>query len=153
MHIYLIRHAHAEDGAKDALRPLSKKGLKQIRAVGRWLRKAEILEADEFWHSPLVRARDTAELLAEQVQSDATLVEVSGLKPTDDPQAIARRLGDLRRPVALVGHDPHLSALASLLVTGKVEPVRFRLRKCAVLRLERSSGGWIVQWQVSPDLL
>ena len=75
--------------------------------------------------------------------------------PVDDVRwalgRVRERYGDL--PVALVGHDPHLSALASLLVTGKVEPVRFRLRKCAVLRLERSSGGWIVQWQVSPDLL
>lgn len=153
MHVYLIRHAHAEDGKLDAARPLSAKGRKQIRQLARLLRAAGAIEAAEWWHSPLVRARDTAELFAQQLGHDAPRMEVSGLKPDDDPTLVARKLGDARKPVVVVGHDPHLSALASLLVVGKAEPARFRLKKCAVLRLERSSGGWTVRWQVSPELV
>jgi len=52
-----------------------------------------------------------------------------------------------------VGHEPHLSGLASLLVTGKAEPSRFLLKKCAMLRLDREGGGWTVRWQVSPEVL
>ena len=56
-------------------------------------------------------------------------------------------------PVAIVGHDPHLSALASLLVTGCAEPTNFVLKKCAVLRLDRTGNGWSVRWQISPEIV
>jgi phosphohistidine phosphatase len=153
VHVYLIRHAHADEGPNDAARPLSVKGRAQVRRVARLLREAKAVEATEFWHSPLVRSRDTAALLAKQLKIKAPLREVSGLKHEDDPEIVARKLGDARRPVAVVGHDPHLSALASLMVVGRAEPPRFRLKKCAVLRLDRTSGGWTVRWQVSPELL
>lgn len=153
MHVYLIRHAHAEDGSRDALRPLSSKGHRQIRAMGRWLGKARAIEAEEFWHSPLRRAAETAALLARRMKAKVPLLEVSGLKPQDDPDVILRRLKHTEVPVAIVGHDPHLSALASLLVTGSAEPPRFRLKKCAVIRLDLSGAGWWVRWQISPELL
>lgn len=153
VHVYLIRHAHAEDGKNDTARPLSRKGRAQIRRVGRFLRDAKAVEAAEFWHSPLVRSRETAELLARQLKSPAPLREVSGLKPEDDPEIVVAKLGDARRPVAVIGHDPHLSALASLMVIGCGEPSRFKLKKCAVLRLDRINGGWTVRWHVSPELL
>lgn len=153
MHIYLIRHAHAEDGPDDALRPLSKKGLRQIRSMGRFLRENEAVEAKVVWHSPLLRAVETAERLTKRLKSPAKLNQMSGLRPQDDPHLIARKLGDLHSPVAVIGHDPHLSALASLLVYGHAEPPRFVLKKCGVIRLDRSSRGWAVRWQVSPELL
>lgn len=153
MHVYLIRHAHADDGKNDAARPLSDKGRGQIRRIAQFLRAAKAVEATEFWHSPLVRSRETAEALARQLKRAAPLREVSGLKPDDDPELVAAKLGDARRPVAVIGHDPHLSALASLLVAGRGDPVRFRLKKCAILRLDRVNGGWTVRWQISPELL
>lgn len=153
MHVYLIRHAHAEDGKNDAARPLSAKGRAQIRRIGRLLREAKAIEATEFWHSPLVRSRDTAALLARQLKNPNPLVEVSGLKHEDDPTIMACKLGDARHPVAVVGHEPHLSALASLMVIGKAAPPRFKLKKCSALRLDRSSGGWTVRWHISPELV
>lgn len=152
MHVILIRHAHAEDGENDAARPLSRKGVRQARALGRLLRDAEAFEAEEVWHSPLVRARQTAVLLAKRLDTEAPLREVGGLRPSDDPAATARRVGDARQPLAIVGHDPHLSELATLLVTGKAAPLRFKLKKGAALRLDRVAGGWVVRWLVTPDL-
>lgn len=151
MHLYLIRHAHAEDGKDDDARPLSAKGVKQIRRIGKALRAAGAFAAKEVWHSPLVRSRDTAVLLRDRLESPAKLIEVAGLRHEDDPQLMARKLGDLRRPVAVVGHDPHLSALATLLVCGAGRPSRFVLKKCSVLRLDRVNGGWSVRWLVSPE--
>lgn len=152
MHVYLIRHAHAEDGVHDDVRPLSAKGRRQIREIARWLRHAKAFDAEEIWHSPLERSRDTATRLVAELKLTAKVQEASGLRPEDDPALTARRLRDARRVIAIVGHDPHLSALASLLVAGKEEPARFRLKKCAVLRLDRGSV-WTVRWQISPELL
>lgn len=153
MHVFLIRHAHAEDGERDAIRPLSRKGLRQIRAISRFLNEHDALDANEIWHSPLERARDTATLLAQKLRLKAKLLEKPGLKPQDDPQAIVRRLRQVTQPVAVVGHDPHLSAVASLLVAGYAVPSHFVLKKCAVLRLDRSGSEWSVRWQISPEII
>jgi phosphohistidine phosphatase len=152
MPIYLIRHAHAIDGKDDAARPLSKKGRAQIRTLARFLRRNAGLETHEFWHSPLVRSVDTARLLAKGLQVRATFTLVSGLLHDDDPAVLAKKLGQQRQSVALVGHEPHLSALASLLVGGRAKPPLFLLKKCAVLALEKDGRRWTVRWQVSPEL-
>ena len=153
MEIYLIRHAHSPDGEVDAVRPVSRKGRAQIRRVGRFLRRSGALQTREFWHSPLVRAVETAEGLVKRLKIRGKLVRVEGLLHDDDPAIMAKRLDKARHPVAVVGHEPHLSALASLLLTGRPRPPRVELRKCAVLALARSDGRWVVSWQVSPELL
>lgn len=153
MHLYLIRHAHALDGNDDALRALSPKGRRQIRALGRLLRETGAFEAEEIWHSPLRRGEETALLLAKRLKSEARLSAVGGLRPGDAANSILKRLNDLRHPVAVIGHEPHLSALASLLVVGKATPPRFVLKKCAALRLDRVDGIWAVRWHVSPELV
>src|SRR4051812_14235134 len=149
MEIYLIRHAHALDGKNDAARPLSKKGRKQIRTVGRFLRRSGALHAREFCHSPLVRSVDTAKPLVERLSIRGKSTLVPGLLHEDTPAIMARRLNQVRRPVAVVGHEPHLSALASLLVTGHAQPAIFTLKKCAVLALEKHGKSWTARWQVS----
>lgn len=153
MHLYLVRHAHAVDGADDAERPLSGKGLAQIRDVGRLLRTAEAVDMQQVWHSPLLRAQDTAVRLVKTLQVEVELLCVNGLRPGDEPELIARRLRNAGKPVMVVGHEPHLSALASLLVFGRENPPRFVFKKCAVLRLDRETNGWSVRWLVSPELV
>ena len=151
--LWLIRHAHARDADDDAARTLSQRGRGQVRALAKFLAASRALQPAEIWHSPLVRARQTAELLGEHLRLDAPLIETAGLTPFDDPRTIARRIAALRLDIAIVGHEPHLSALASLFVTGKATPPVFVLKKCAVLALERASACWVVRWQVSPELL
>lgn len=153
MLIHLIRHAHALEGKDDAARPLSPKGRRQIRDVARFLRHGGGLATHEFWHSPLVRSVDTARLLAKGLKMRGTFTLVAGLLHDDDPAILARKLSQQRQPVALVGHEPHLSALASLLVAGQAKPPVLVLKKCAVLTLERDGRRWRVRWQVSPEML
>jgi phosphohistidine phosphatase len=153
MEIYLIRHAHAEDGTDDAARVLSEKGQRQIRKMAAQMRRGELLEAREFWHSPLVRSRDTARLLAGRVGGGIRLVEVKGMEPYADPAGLARKVQKLRQSVAIVGHEPHLSALASLLLTGRSDPPLLILKKGAVAALEGSGRHWALRWLVSPKEL
>ncbi|HWA85185.1 MAG TPA: phosphohistidine phosphatase SixA [Opitutus sp.] len=153
MHLHIVRHAHALDAEEDAARPLSKRGWKQVHALGKFLRAAAALPVREIWHSPLLRARETAQGLAGEMKLDAPLREVDGLRSEDDPRIIAARIEALREPVAIVGHEPHLSALVTFLVTGATEPPAIVLKKCAALRLDRVDSGWALRWHVAPELL
>lgn len=153
MNLFLIRHAAAEDATPDESRRLTRSGRADARALGRFLRKSGAFTPDVIWHSTLVRARETAELLAAELRKAPKPVEVEGLAPEDDPAAFARRIRGAAGALAVVGHQPFLGALASLLVTGTAEPSRFAVRKCAVLALEGEGRSWIVRWHLSPELL
>ena len=87
--LYLIRHADAAAGEMDAERPLTAKGRNQVARLGRFLKAAGIGQPQEVWHSPLARAQETAELLAQGLKLSAPLVLTSGLRPNDDPAPIA----------------------------------------------------------------
>ena len=151
--LYLIRHAHALDGDDDAARPLSDRGREQVKRLAEFLRGNGAFAAAEIWHSPLMRAGETAALLARRISFQGVVREVEGLLPEDDPAAIARQVKTLREPIALVGHEPYLSALASLLIAGSADRTVFVMKKCAALALERTIVGWAACWQISPELL
>ena len=153
MQVFLIRHAHAVNAEVDAERPLSKRGRKQVRQLARFFAEKEILQFAELWHSPLARSKETAELLKKEMDLTVRLVEIESLEGGNDPVLLVDRLKTRRSSTALVGHEPQLSALASLLVAGVAEPSRFILQKSAVLALERTGGNWAVCWQVSPDVI
>jgi phosphohistidine phosphatase len=153
MQLTIIRHAHALDAKEDPERPLGPRGRKQVRRLGAFLRKSGALDVAEIWHSPLARSRETAQQLVERIGLDVRLVEHDGLLGETDPALIAEVLVHRSAPLAIVGHEPQLSALASLLVFGAKEPPRFLLKKCAALALERRDGHWLVRWQVSPEVL
>lgn len=150
MELFLIRHAHAEDTVPDAARRLSSRGRRQARALARRLRATGEFAPAELWHSTLRRARETAELLAPAAPG-APCREVTGLCPEDDPAAVARRLARTRAPVAIVAHEPLLSALASRLVTGTADPVVFDVRKASALALTRVGRRWVVRWFLPPE--
>lgn len=157
MTVFLIRHADAADAEDDASRELSEKGRGQVRRLANFLRGQEAFQPREFWHSGLIRARETAELLARGLRSEAPLREVAGLEPGADLAPIAARIEDAKRSVAVVGHQPQLAALGTLLATGRPWPVAFAMKKCSVLALERVEEGrrscWIASWSLSPQLL
>ena len=150
MELFLIRHAHAEDTVPGAARRLSSRGRRQARALARRLRATGEFAPAELWHSTLRRARETAELLAPAAPG-APCREITGLAPEDDPAAVARRLARTRAPVAIVAHEPLLSALASRLVTGTADPVVFDVRKASALALTRVGRRWVVRWFLPPE--
>lgn len=161
--LFLIRHADAAEGRDDAVRPLSHKGEETVRRVAFALRASGEFKADRIWHSPLLRARQTARLLAEGVALDlASLEAVRGMLPSDDPRWLAAAVDKGRKRLALVGHEPHLGLLAGLLVFGEAIPEAFKLRKGAVLCLDREDAPakdrrgvqrWRVRWLLDPELL
>lgn len=164
MLLHLVRHAHAVTEAEKPSRPLSTRGRADAARLARFFVGNGCFKPAQLWHSPLLRSRETADELLKRLALDAVVVETPGLLPEDNPHDFAERLAlhpKDRGDLALVGHEPHLSALASLLVRGKASPVLFTLKKGAVLTLEstdrehKKSGfeRWTVRWHVSPELL
>lgn len=153
MLLYLIRHAEAVDTVPDAARALSARGRHQVAVLAQFLQRTNAFRPTEVWHSPLVRAHETAQLLTHELGVTLPRKATAGLTPDDDPASIAAVLATHARPVALVGHEPHLSALASLLVAGATQPVVFAMKKGAMLALERSGARWVVRWHIEPGLL
>jgi phosphohistidine phosphatase len=130
MYLYLIRHGIAEDLdpaadsiANDELRCLTKAGRKRVEQVADRLDELE-LKFDLIITSPLVRARQTAEILITKQLSPK--LEISHeLKPSGNLPAWlmewdARSIDGNIAQLALCGHEPHLSEWAELLIFGKV---------------------------------
>ncbi len=163
MHLYLVRHAHAVTEEQDPSRPLSPQGRADIERVALFLNATPAFRPAQLWHSPLARARETAALLARHLAPEPILVETPGLLPEDDPRELATRLEShpLDTGIALVGHEPHLGALATLLVRGKPRPTAFNLQKTAIIALEPTGSvhkktarpRWRIRWHLTPELL
>jgi phosphohistidine phosphatase len=109
MLLFLVRHAHAEKGDPDDLRPLSERGREEARAVARQLAAHDTPPALVLT-SPLLRARQTAEQIAQatgaEVRVDARIAP--GLTADLLVTALDGQVG----PVAVVGHQPDFSEVA-----------------------------------------
>jgi phosphohistidine phosphatase len=147
--IYLMRHADAVSDEENPLRPLSARGRDQVDRVCRNLKKGPGFAPVEIWHSPLARSRETAELLVEGLGLSSVLLLKPGLMPDDDPGPIAAALAAEARDIAVVGHEPHLGVLASLIVNGPhPRGIFFPFSKAGLLVLSRSGERWESGWIV-----
>lgn len=118
MRLYLVRHAEAASGSPDDLRPLTPAGRDQARALGARLRK-EGVRPDAILTSPLLRARETAELLGRELGSIPEADE--RLSPGATPASLSDAVAGRGETVVAVGHQPDCSRIAAAL-TGSSEP-------------------------------
>lgn len=154
MRLYLVRHATAKDGVPDAQRPLNKAGRKEVKLVGKRLRKLEPGRF-EIWYSPLKRAAQTAEGLAKSLGLKKLLKEFKGLEPGQSTGTLRKQLAALDRDLMLVGHQPFMGSLASELLSGEADAdfVDFPKGGVACLEKEGKQGTWNLCWLLDPDLL
>jgi phosphohistidine phosphatase len=120
--VHLLRHAEAEDVApsgRDADRRLTEDGRRRAKAVAKAVAKLDP-SYDAVLVSPLVRARQTAEPVAEACGHRKPLVETRALTPNADPLDVLHELARLKPGTALlVGHQPHLGRLFGFLLSGR----------------------------------
>lgn len=117
MLLYLLRHAEAEPHcADDSSRRLTEKGYKQARRVGCFM-KEQFIRPDLILTSPVVRSRETAEVVA-KVLGKVELVEVPWAACGMDPERALGELGTFSRfkSILLVGHEPDFSALVAMML-------------------------------------
>jgi phosphohistidine phosphatase len=147
--IYLMRHADAVSDEIDPVRPLSAKGRDQVGRVCETLTQLGDFKPVQIWHSPLARSKETAALLDEGMKLRAPILLKPGLTPEDDPSRIAEVLESETREIAVVGHEPHLGVLASLMVHGPSQPgVYYPFPKAGVVALTREGKAWKAKWLV-----
>jgi phosphohistidine phosphatase len=160
MKLYLMRHGIAvtlgERGVGlDEERMLTDEGIEKTRSVMRALSKA--CRPQRVWTSPLVRARETAEIACEILRPSAPLSTLDILKPGTEPARIVRWLsGRKEDSLMLVGHMPDLALWAATL-TARVAEESINLRKAGVCCLEFDGGiregEGRLEWLVTPSLL
>lgn len=136
--LYLIRHGVAEEHGPawpdDSKRPLSEEGVSRLRRSGRALRQLDV-SFDVILSSPLVRARQSAEILAEAFEPPPSVVLTEALAPGGSPAQVMAELEthDRNARVAIVGHEPGIGELASRLI-GLRHAIEFK--KGAVCRID-----------------
>jgi phosphohistidine phosphatase len=145
MDLYILRHAiAAERNTKgrdtDFERALTQEGEEKLRRVARAMRNLE-LSFDLILSSPYVRARQTAELVATALALRKRLELHEGLACDANPREFLVELAK-RSPapesLLIVGHEPFLSTLASLLISGTAKSC-LTLKKAGLCRLSLDS--------------
>jgi phosphohistidine phosphatase len=137
MILYLVRHAEAIERSAttpDASRYLTTKGRLSFREIARRARKVGAAP-DVIFTSPLLRAVQTAEILAERLKHKGAVVVEKELSPGFDLLSLRSLLSGAGSPeeAAFVGHEPDMGLLAAALMA---VPGGVPLRKGAVLALE-----------------
>jgi phosphohistidine phosphatase len=156
--LYVVRHGIAvprgSGGLADAERPLTEDGERKMRQAARGLREIGV-EVDLIVSSPVPRALGTARIIAHVLKRDDRLETNEALAPHQSAMAIRGWLEMLSdRSLMIVGHNPALSNLIGLLLTGSSEPNLCELRKGGVACLSRpAGGGCLLEWLVAPKIL
>lgn len=162
MNLYFMRHGIAlpKDDPEihvDEERPLTKKGAKRMRKVAKGLSALDI-DFDRIFTSPLVRARQTAEIVAEKLGLEARLEDLPELSPQTPIEELAARLSAFRelKNLLLVGHEPLLSKTAAYLLAREKE-LRIELKKGGLCRVELeglpAENRALLHWMLTPRQL
>lgn len=161
MNIYLLRHAQAESSYPDSQRILSAKGRADAERLGLFLRSKETPLPAVLWCSPYRRAQETAGLIlnawggaVEQCRDEACL------EPDMNPASVAEGLLELESDVLVVGHNPNISILASLLLSAERGRTRTNFNTCNMACLSVAPipnfgevGPCELSWLLDPRML
>jgi phosphohistidine phosphatase len=159
LELYLVRHGVAaergEEYPDDSKRPLTSRGITRLKKEAKALETLDV-GFDVIISSPLVRARQTADVLAETLKSKPPVIQSDSLAPAGTPTAVMQDLAKHARKarIALVGHEPNMGELAARL-PGARTPLDFK--KGAVCRIDFEvlppKGLGQLRWFVTPRML
>jgi len=157
MEIYLVRHGTAYTKEVDTERHLNKDGLGQCHLSGRALRKLDT-KFDLVISSPKVRARQTAEIIAEEVGYPKNEIKITEtLVPTASPKDTISYLNNFteKNNIMLAGHLPLLGNLASELLNENTQ-ISLYFEAGAVCQIDVDQSiphAGILRWFLTPEQL
>ena len=156
--LYVLRHAEAEQGFPDELRPLTLKGCKQSQTLGRFLKKQKIVLPETIWHSGLERAKTTATELLRGLEQSIPLEEVPLLRPNEAIEPIIRKLKAHGKPLMIVGHNPFLTILINEIISFGAHDGAAHVRKASLwaftpITTSTSGKSWQLEWSIYADQL
>jgi len=160
--LYIMRHglAVARGSVRfsdDAQRPLVPEGKEKMREIAVGLKRIGF-EVDWIVTSPLVRAVETAKIIAESLDSSAPVDACEPMRPGGSPEDLmaflAKRPSHIR--VLVVGHEPDLSELAARLIgAGTHANLGFKKGGCCMISFDEvpPKGPGQLEWWLTPRLL
>lgn len=148
MDFYLVRHGEAVSGTLDPQRPLSPSGRQNVEVLAR-LATAKNVRVSAIFHSGILRAQQTAEILADRLSPAAGVKPISGLGPQDDPMIAKAELDAAQSSIMLVGHLPHLNRLAALLVNGDAEQEVVDFAPAMMVCCSNDRLRWKITWTLT----
>jgi phosphohistidine phosphatase len=146
---YLVRHGDALSAHVDAQRPLSARGREAVTELA-GLAVAREVQVSEILHSGILRAQQTATILAVHLKPPGGVRQSAGLLPEDDPAIGKAALEAADRSILLVGHLPYMSRLAALLVKGAAAASTSEFTPATMLCCSRVGGVWQIDWRMAP---
>jgi phosphohistidine phosphatase len=157
--LYLVRHAIAaergEEWPDDTKRPLTETGISRFREAVEGLAWLDV-EIDEVFTSPLVRAKQTAALLADGLGNKTSVKTLDVLAPGHAPRQVMSELSRTakRHRIALVGHEPALGELAAhLLGSPRALPFKKGGVCCIAVQGLTSRRAGELMWFLPPKVL
>jgi phosphohistidine phosphatase len=159
LELYLIRHGVAaergEEYPDDSKRPLTSDGIARLRREAKALDDLDI-SFDQILSSPLVRAKQTADIFCEGLKGKPSVSTTDALTPAGTPAAVIQELGKHMRKarIALVGHEPNIGELAAHLIGAKAA---LPFKKGAICRIDFAvfppKGRGQLVWFLPPRVL
>jgi phosphohistidine phosphatase len=115
------------------------------------------LRFDVIVSSPLLRARQTAEIVSRELSQQNTVSISANLAPGKNAAPLLASLADRnQKSVLLVGHEPQLSRLISTLVSGS-GALSLTMKKGGLCRLTVAHPGRpgtaTLEWLITPSQL
>lgn len=150
MRCYLVRHGDALSAHVDPERPLSARGRAEVAELAQLALGREV-EVVELRHSGILRAQETAEILAGYLKPPGGVRPIAGLLPEDDPEIVKAELEAAEQPILLVGHLPYMSRLAALLVKGDAARSMTDFSPATMLCCVKIGAGWRIDWRIAPS--
>ncbi len=160
MRVYLLRHAIAAERGSAAFvdddRPLTEEGKEKMSKAAKGLASL-ISEIDVILTSPLIRAHDTARIAARALRAESKVQVCKELAAGGSLKNLMTYLSKFRslNNIMLVGHEPDLGFIASLLLGSENSIIEFKKGSLCCIEVStlppRSKGTLI--WHLQPKHL
>jgi len=151
MQLYLVQHGEAVSEEVNPERPLSEKGISDVKKVATFLKQAGI-NINTIFHSSKRRACQTAQMLTKDLNPKCNILQREGLAPNDSIDGILREILERDEDLMIVGHLPFLAKLAGKLLLDSEDKNIIEFKQGSVLLLSGSANNWKVKWFITPDL-
>jgi len=152
MKLYLIQHGDSLDKEINQERPLSEKGSKDVERLANFISTIDI-RVSSIFHSGKLRAQQTAEILARNLNFKKKIESHAGMDPLDPVDPIMDKIKNMHDDIILAGHLPFMEKLVSNLLIEDESTKIANFEPGSMICLERQEDNhWVINWMLRPEL-
>jgi phosphohistidine phosphatase len=152
MALYLVQHGKSLPKDQDPDQGLSEEGKAETEMIAKTAKEKGVT-VSQIRHSVKTRAQQTAEILAQALDPNQGVQEISGIKPMDNVAEAAANL-DPSENVMLIGHLPFMERMTAFLVTGSIDKPIFKFQNSGIVCLDKDpdTQAWVILWALLPKI-